>query len=146
MEEVFLGVTGTFQVSYLFTSKEDVTHPGFGVQLGSLGTVRSGGSRPRGLLHGLLHVVVLEVFVGWELGEAVVFLRRPCRVVHCLDRIKYVGMGGYFSIRTLVENGTRKSNPSIPKAVGGLVVWVKVLRSRIRVKWNGEEVLIVGAS
>ena len=91
-------------------------------------------------------MVIFAVFVGWDLEEVVVFHWRPCRVVYCLDRIKYVGMGGPISIHTLITNSTRKSTPSIATVVGGLVVGVKVLRSRIRVKWNGEDVLMVGAS
>ena len=91
-------------------------------------------------------MVIFEVFVGCDLEEVVVFHWHPCRVVYCLDRIKYVGMGGYFSIHMLVVNDTRKSTPSIPTVVGGLVVGVKVPQSRIRMKWNGEEVLMVGAS
>ena len=55
-------------------------------------------------------------------------------------------VGGLFSIHMLITNNIRKSTPSIATVVGGLVVGVKVLRSRIRVKWNGEDVLMVGAS
>ena len=64
------------------------------MQVGSLGVIHLGGSRPRGLLHQLLHMIFVEVFVGRNVGEVVVCYQHPCCVVHCFVRIKNVGRVG----------------------------------------------------